>query len=96
MFRTIGVALLAILGLVISALTLPMLPTSVTLNSGAALAGKVVQPTGLQMLNPATIIQMQKSRTKGPGLKVLPKNADAFCVSCHSGHKRNRTSRRRR
>jgi len=85
MHRTFRLALITTA--VFGGLALVPLPGPLTL-TGAAVAQ--VQPSGISMLNPLTIIRMGKSRTEGPGMKVLERDAEAFCVDCHRGHDRNR------
>jgi hypothetical protein len=94
MQRTVRLGLLAGALLVGSAVVPPMLPESSAISrAGSAMAQ--AQPSGLSMLNPMTIIRMQKSRTEGPGMKVLEKDAEKFCVDCHRGHKKAGKSRTR-
>lgn len=92
MLRSFNVAMLSLVALAASALVLPMLPMAKTAGSALAQA----QPSGISMLNPMTIIRMQKSRTEGPGMKVLEKDAEKFCVDCHRGHKRKSAKRSKR
>lgn len=80
--------LLAFALCVSTAIVPPMLPVTWTLSRGAAAMAQA-QPSGLSMLNPVTIIRMQKSRTEGPGMKVLEKGAEKFCVDCHRGHRKS-------
>ncbi|MBM3527642.1 MAG: hypothetical protein FJX62_06090 [Alphaproteobacteria bacterium] len=88
MQRVVRIGFLAAAMLVGCATVPPMLPESTGL-TGAGAAMAQAQPSGLSMLNPMTIIRMGKSRTQGPGMKVLEKDAEKFCVDCHRGHRRS-------
>ena len=94
MQRVVRTGLLAAAMLIGCAIVPPMLPEASGLSrAGAAMAQ--AQPSGLSMLNPMTIIRMGKSRTQGPGMKVLEKDAEKFCVDCHRGHRKVSAKRTR-